>query len=483
MTNNGKSNTTTAGDLPNDFASAKTLLKSLIESRQFRKEKLEEEPTSAALQILAEVLRAPESDERRLEVTSLLGKAGEVSKPILNVVYPILERGLVEALPAVGSWGNADDRYYLAKGVAASHAAWVKQYAAAELARAAVTERASRAAWADLAVSRATSLAEVLQTVGQSLSEHLTATNESPEGTYRKVTRIAEALGQSLLTADIPTGHGFGKAFHSLVIQAGGGKGAESSKLREEAGLRILELLTQIFRLRFDALFDSDMYRAAGSVRGWWRPARPPDPIEEKSNRIAKLAFSGLHVLARQGIADHELRQALVAALGQQRIDSLGREVSSADPSLSAELSHWLATGHSLTETKSHDSVRDLNELATDELLGRLLLATDTESAGSQALNTVAESLEVFEPSHASILRSAAARSELIVQWVKALAAKRGLSTYGARGEVVQYDPAIHEGESALQRLSAVRISVPGVNRESEGRRLRIILKAIVERQ
>jgi hypothetical protein len=75
-----------------------------------------------------------------LEAVSLLGKAGEVSKPIAIAVQDLIESGLKLALPPIGSWGNAEDRYYFAKGISVSRANWVKDYAAAELARAEISE-------------------------------------------------------------------------------------------------------------------------------------------------------------------------------------------------------------------------------------------------------------------------------------------------------------------------------------------------------
>jgi hypothetical protein len=466
-----------------DFVDAVALIKSLIESRQFRKEKLKEQPTINAIDILAASIVDSSDKARRLEAVSVLGKAGEISKPIASVVHPILVERLRSPLPSVGTWGNADDRYYLAKGLSVSDAPWITQYAAEELALAEVSEKASRAVWADLAVTRAESLAEALQTIAEALSAQTENPHVSTDTTYRKLSRIADALGQTFLTADVRTGNGLGKAFASLVILAGGAKGSESAKLREDCALTILDLLIQTLRLRFDAIFDSDLYRAVGSIRGWWRPGRPPHEVEQKVDRIADLAFSGLHVLARQGVVDKELRQALVAALGQPRTNAAGQKISSQDSSLDPALSHWLATGHDLVELQSNDVLRELNDQAADELLARLLVAVDGEESGPQALRLISEALELFEPSQASTLRAAAARLELVGQWAKALASKRRLSTYGGRGEIVQYDPALHVSMETLQRRSTVRISVPGVTREVAKRSPVIVMKAIVEKK
>jgi hypothetical protein len=466
-----------------NFTKAAALIRSLIDTRQFRKERLREATITNAIDILATSIVDSSDEARRLEAVSLLGKAGEISKPIASVVHPILIERLRSKLPSVGTWGNADDRYYLAKAISVSDAAWITRYAAEELALGEVSEKASRAVWADLAVTRAGSLAEALQTIAEALSTQSDDPQVSTDTTYRKLSRIAEALGQTFLTADVPAGAGLGKAFSSLVILAGGAKGSESVRLREDSALTLLDLLIQTLRLRFDAIFDSDLYRAVGSIRNWWRPARPPDKVEHKVDRIADLAFSGLHVLARQGVADKELRRALAAALGQPRTNAAGKSISSQDSSLRPDLSHWLATGYDLVEPQSNDVLRELNDQAADELLARLLLAVEGEEAGPEALRLISETLELFEPSQASTLKAAAARLELVAQWAKALASKRRLATYGSRGEIVQYDPAIHEGADTLQRLSAVRVTMPGVTREVANRSPAIVMKAIVERK
>ena len=295
--------------------------------------------------------------------------------------------------------------------------------------------------------------------------------------------RISDALSQSLPTADIATGQGFGQAFSRLVLLAGGGKGPEVLKVRKGAALKLLELVILILRMRFDVIFDSDLYRAVGTVRGWWRPARPPEKIEEMAERIVELAFRGLHVLARQGIADKELRQALVYAFSHSSANIAGQKVTELDPSLDPDLAHWLNTGQIRTETQSSDAVRELSEQSGDELLSRLLLAIENEEAQSQPLKAVADTLEVYEPAQASLLRSASQRAEVIAQWVKALASKRGLSTFGFAGEIVQYDPAIHEASGPNPTPKFGSSEQPrGLSEKVEGRPPVLVLKATVER-
>src|ERR1700682_3633172 len=123
--------------IPQTFGEAAVLVESLIEARKLRKEILAQEPITSALRIFGQTIGAGQATDR-LRVVSILGKASEVSKPVAVLVHPILTAGLQIPLPRVETWGSADDRYYLAKGVSLSAASWTMNYAAAELAQAEV---------------------------------------------------------------------------------------------------------------------------------------------------------------------------------------------------------------------------------------------------------------------------------------------------------------------------------------------------------
>lgn len=470
--------------VPNDFTDAVRLIRSLIAARSNRKERLEQADVADAIETIGWYVENAVSPSLRLEATSLMGKAGETfnSKALTTVVAALLDRGLANPLPPMGDWGNADDRKYLAKAVGLSHAAWIPKYAAEALAQAEISEKVSRDIWADLAITRAIDLSTALRAVARAVADWLSGRDDSIELAYRKLRRICEALAETILTADVPSGFEFGDAFAAVVSIAGGGKGAETLRVREEAAVSVLDLLIQILRLRFDVLFDSDIYRAVGMVRGWWRPGRPSEEVERRCDRIANLAMQGLHILARQGVQDKELRLALTKSLDAARVNSVGQAIAAADLSLDPKSSKFLATGQELSHARSNETLQELNEQAADELLGRLLLTMTNQDVSVDSLVTIADAIDLFEPGQASVIRRASGRLELIQQWVGALASKRRLAIYGPRGELVQYDPAVHDTDETLQRLSEVRIAVPGIIRTVEGRPSTIIIKAIVEK-
>lgn len=470
---------------PTDFGSASDLIKSLIATRSNRSERLEQNDVREATEAVGRYVENSPSPALRLEATALLGKVSESfnSKNLMTEVTAVIRRGLATPLPTIGSWGNADDRKYLAKAVAISNARWVPHFAAEALAQSDINEKVSRDIWAELAISRADDLATALAAISSAAAKWLSNREDTTELAYRKLRRICEALAQSMLTADVPTGREFGNAFASLVRVAGGGRGSDTLRLREEAAASVLDLIIEILRLRFDVLFDSDIYRAVGTVRGWWQPARPPEEIERRSDRIALLAMRGLQILARQGVQDKELRRALTKSLDSARVNLVGQAIADEDISLDPQSSTFLATGKEISAARSNEAVQQLNENATDELLGRLLLTTINRDVGPDTMASVADAIDLFEPAHAAVIRKASGRLELIGQWVDALAAKRRLATYSTRGELVQYDPAMHDSNERLQRLSEVRVSIPGVVRVAEGRPPAIITKAIVEKR
>jgi hypothetical protein len=464
-----------------DFVRAADLLRSLIAKRKLLKEALVDPAVAEAFQEIGAAVSRGEG-QQRLEAVSLLGKAAEVSVPVASHVLPFLRAGLRSPLPQTGNWGSADDRYYLAKGLATSDESWVAEYASVELAQGDVAERSSRVVWAEIAVSRAQTLASTLKIAARALSEDQKVAGYSVDTAVRKLNRVAIALGEPLSLADVPPGEGFGKAFSALVSQAGRERGPESRALLEEATLVILDLMAQVLRLKFPVTLDSDIYRAAGIVLGWWKPASPPEIIQVRANRIVRIGMSALHTLARQGVSQKNVRQALVSAFGSELVNKVGNEITSKDPSLDPTTASWLSTGRALAEVRSNSAVREISDQALDEVVAKLLLAVDNQEGGPQTLESLADELELFEPSHAMTIRNGAKRSRLIVQWARAIAEYRNLSLFGERSELVPYDPALHETVSGLQISARSRLKVPGVMKQPKERPAYVVLKAVVEK-
>ncbi|RVC64225.1 hypothetical protein EN766_35750, partial [Mesorhizobium sp. M2A.F.Ca.ET.046.02.1.1] len=222
--------------IPQGFDDAREMLRTLIASRKLVKDRLNSEPIKTALRLIGEAAeRGVERD--RLDAISVLGKAAEISKPVADLVQPVLRTALRSPLPQTGNWGAADDRYYLAKGTSVSDEPWIVDYAAVELAQGDVAEKKSREIWAEIAIHRSEDIAGALKTIERAFADDRRISGYPADTACRKLNRILGALGNPISLADVPLGEGFGKSFSALVLQGGGIKGPDSRVLRDETAL------------------------------------------------------------------------------------------------------------------------------------------------------------------------------------------------------------------------------------------------------
>ena len=105
-----------------EFESALKLVRGLIDTRTFKKERLDYADVREAFAVSGRYATAQANPRARLEAISTLGKAAEVSVPIAKAVSGPLLAALSSPLPPVGDWGAGEDRFYLAKAVAKSDA-------------------------------------------------------------------------------------------------------------------------------------------------------------------------------------------------------------------------------------------------------------------------------------------------------------------------------------------------------------------------
>ena len=464
-----------------DFASANSRLRQLIVARELVKDRLSESSISAAFDIVGCKAHTG-TNEERLEAVSLLGKASEISSPVAKVVKPLLEKALVVPLPGIGSWGVADDRYYLAKALSWSDQAWITRYAAIELARADISERSSRDIWAEIVVNRAPNLSDALHTVVDALADDKRLEGYTVDTACRKLNRILVALRDPISLSETDIGDRFGEAFADLISRASDHRGPTSSKLREQVASSIFDFMAQVLRLQSAIAFDSQIFRAVSTVVGWWKPATPPTSTNALTQRILTIAMKQLHLLARLGHPEKTLREAIVSAFGADRVNRLGHSIASNDPSLDPSMAWWLSTGTELPDAASNPNVRETTERTLDGLVANLLLAVEQKEGGPEALELLADEFELLEPRSAKTIRTGATRSRLVRQWAQAIGESRGLALSGNRGALVEYDPAIHQSSQNPPVSTRVRIQTPAVLKTSGNRPTTVVVKAFVER-
>lgn len=465
---------------PDEAIESVAYFKAMIESRAFKKEQLQEPRVVEGLRRLSwGATHGPV--EVRLQSLSVLGKAAEVSVPIATAVRPIIGEALVQSPPHTGAWGNADDRYYLAKAVSHVSNDWTGRYAARELALAGTSEVRSKEVWADLALVNCSSIAEAITEIAKGLNSPEGLAAEDPLTPFRRLARACDALIVPLRASELPAGPGLGAALRSLFTLSAGSATAEFVKIREATAVAAMDLVITILRLRAETLFEPDMYRAVSAPLDWWKPATPPPAVEERTSRAITLGVDALLVVARQGHKDVELRRSIAAALGSKRVDEIASKKANADHSLSQEVSHWLATGRELQTATKNEALSEVIEQEMDEMIARLAIERRRLESNPSDIRQIAHEIEAFEPVQASIIKNVGIHLEVLGQSIDALLRKRGISVSPDRDEAVKYDPRSHEASGPMATSTEARVIVPGAIKIRPGRPPLILVKAIVK--
>lgn len=412
---------------------------------------------------------------------SVASRAASISKPAEAVFLPAIRRRLMDALPAWEVLEDSEDRYYLAKALQSAPNGGIVDRAFAELAREEGGEKARRV-WADIAFEHSSSREEFLVRLNDSVAHARRAQDLTTDSLIRRLRRISNVIAEDLATAEKPTGGNFGEALCGFYAGRAIAKRPEDRGLRDESATEFVGSLAKIVRLNAKAASEPTVYRVLTALRRWWHPSVPPTGFEVLSRKVAQAGMEALHLYARQGIANKPLRQAMVDACGKRDVELLAKSVADADVSLPEEITHWFLHGSEQADRRSTAAIDALSGRRLDENVGRLLIATSSPDANFRTINSVADQVSVLMPEEASTLSRTSNRLAQIASWARAIARSRNMELLGTQGEIVAYDPAIHDTNEDCVVGSKVIVSAPGAVRQVPGRPRVLIVKVEVRR-
>lgn len=410
---------------------------------------------------------------------SVAGRASSISKPAESVFLPAIKRRLSEPLPQWYVLEDGEDRYYLAKALQSAPNSRIVDLAFAELAREEAAEKARRV-WASMAFEHSASREEFLVRLNECIAHVKQKQGLTTDALIRRLRRISNVIAEDLATADKPAGSDFGDALRGFYAGSMIASGPDDRDLREESAAEFVGCLARIIRLNLQAASDPEVYGILTALRGWWRPSTPPERFEALSRKVAHAGIDVLHNHARQGAKNTPLRQAIVDACGRSVVDLLSRAVVDADVSLPEDISFWFVRGTEQAGQRSTDAIEALSGKRLDEHIGRLLIAISSPDSNFRTIRSVADQVSILMPDEANTLSRAANRLSQITAWSKAIARSRDLELIGERGEVVTYDPAIHDANEDCIVGSKVVVAAPGAIRKMPGRPQVLIVKVEV---
>ena len=453
-------------------------LKSMIRERRLTKEFFQTEEFQRTWEDVQRCLIS-DCSNHVWAALSAAARAASISKPAEAVFLPAIRCRLMEDLPAWEVLEDGEDRYYLAKALQSTPDGRIVDRAFAELAREEGGEKARRV-WAEIAFEHSSSREEFLARLNDSIAHVRRAQDLTTDSLIRRLRRISNVIAEDLATAEKPTGGEFGDALRGFYAGRAVAKGPEDRGLREESATEFVGSLARIVRLNAKAASEPAVYGVLTALRRWWHPSVPPARFELLSKKVALAGMEALHLYARQGIPNKPLRQAMVDACGKRAVDRLAKSVADADVSLPEEIAYWFLHGGEQAGHRSTAAIEALSGRRLDEHVGRLLIATSSPDANFRTINSVADQVSVLMPDEASTLSRASNRLAQIASWARAIARSRDMELLGARGEIVAYDPAIHDANEDCVVGSKVIISAPGAVRQVPGRPRVLIVKVEV---
>ena len=90
------------------------------------------------------------------------------------------------------------------------------------------------------------------------------------------------------------------------------------------------------------------------------------------------------------------------------------------------------------------------------------------------------DQVSVLMPEEANTLSRVSDRLAQIASWVRAIARSRDMELLGVRGEIVAYDPAVHDANEDCVVGSRVIVSAPGAVQRVSGRPQVLIVRVEV---
>ena len=451
---------------------------SMIQERRLTKEFFKSEEFVAAFKELQACMYSQRASNVWTAL-SVAGRASSISKPAEAVFSPTIMRRLSETLPLWHELEDGEDRYYLAKALQTAPNRQIVDYAFAELAGEKAAEKARRV-WAQLALTHSPSLEEFLVQLNQSISLVRQKQGLTVDSLIRRIRRINNTISEDLATAEKTAGSEFGTALRDFYAGPAMANGPDDLELRKESAGEFIQCIAKITRLNFRAASDPSVYGVLTALRRWWHPSSPPARFEITSKKVALVGIETLHIFARQGVQNKPLRDAIAHACGRSVVDHLSKSLADTDVSLPEHISYWFAHGADQTSQRSTHGIETISGKLLDERVGRLLIAVSSPDSSYRTLKIVADQVSVLMPEEANTLARAASRLSQITQWSRAVARARNIELLAERGDIVSFDPAIHDTTEDFIVGSKVVVTAPGVVTILPGRPQVLIMKAEV---
>ena len=387
------------------------------------------------------------------------------------------------SVPAL-TLSDPDDRKYLGEALRWKSDDWVTEFLIQSIAQEKDGKQA-RLAFCETLLTKQTDLASSLKEIGAALKTLNLDQKDKNLGRAKQLINILQSLSEAVwnMPDDLNIGDDLGDAFSQLLNSVISNGEISERSARIDLARNAIEFFIMLARLQTTLASQSESYTFIRSVKRIFSPADWPDELAGTLNTLAKIVAHQLIFLLQLDRPNNELRSLINFIMGDVVGKSYLSKLAKNTSGLTSEDQYWLESGKKRTTGATETAIGESALAQFDSDLAHLCRAVDTLSQTLEAAQQAFENeADLLPKMTASLVRRYFERSGDAHRKASKLFERRGLSVTGRIGEILEFDPAIHEPSRDAFGEKMVRVSAKAVERTLSGAQKITIIKAEVDK-
>jgi hypothetical protein len=384
------------------------------------------------------------------------------SAPVISAkVNDLLQRLLVDRLPAVDLALESDVRLNVARAIRLVMPDWAAEYAAHAIASEEKGDKA-RAEFATVLVEARPSFGGAVDALREAFGAASFPTDDPAKVSARRGARAMDEVRKALVSKALSPGDDFGSALDALSRTIVPDGQLKDEAIAIEFALQIISFVQIAVRSRLSTATMPDTFLAVRRARRLFQNDRWPAQLQETLQPLAADIKEAIVILAKQGVASQALHLQLETVLGSRELakqdtSRIATETPDIPEDVKHFLVHWKAkldlspTGKGVEET----ALQQLDSVIADSLRHEL----ETRPQPAQ-VGYVEESVSVFDPVAFATFQQVLDRSEKFHGVILELAKRRRLSLLGNVGEAMQASAKYFTSKSGMAESIVIRPAV-----------------------
>ncbi|MFA9439965.1 hypothetical protein ACDA63_10035 [Uliginosibacterium sp. sgz301328] len=377
---------------------------------------------------------------------------------------------------------DPEDRLNVARACTFLTADWLKPYLAASIA----AEQGAKVRSELMAglVTRSSSIADVLEHLISAFDALQLETETPADSRARRLTATLEAFRTTVLGALLDAGDEVGGKLNSWLVTTFSKTGRPQEESAQLALTREVALaLHDLVRSRFSISTEPQTFQALKYCRGFFTGISWPAAVRNETDLLVQDVSEALVLLGRMGIPNQALLERLELVCGiKERARAVASSLAEKHTELSEEIRSWLRLGRTVNTVAASDVLQETLLDASDEALGLALIESrELLRQGESIRKLVLTSLQILDPSMASVLHDYLSQAGNAGAALEELAKRRGLDLYGKAGDDIPFAPKYFDAIGSI-RGTQVTIVRPAIVRSTSDNTVgQVVKKGLVE--